>query len=87
MLGVPVQDAIITGNCSMRSEDSGSVTVEFIGIDGFRNTSNNDLCGKFGLLANLGIKEFVESVVPEGKTLPGDFTDPVSGMVRTPKRM
>jgi hypothetical protein len=77
-----VQDAIIIGNRSMRSEHPGSVTVEFVGIRDFRNAAHNDLCGKSGLLADLGIKEFVEIVLPLGATLPGDFTDPVAGLIR-----
>jgi hypothetical protein len=87
MLGVPVQDAIIMGNCSMQSEDSGSATVEFIGIGDFGNTTDNDLCGKSGLLSNLGVKESVEIVLPEGTTFPGDFTDLVAGLIRALKSM
>ena len=87
MLGVPVQDAIIIGYRSMRSEDPGSVTIEFISIGDFRNAAHNDLCGKSGLLANLGVKELVEIVLPEGTTLPGNFTDLVAGPVRALKRM
>jgi hypothetical protein len=87
MLGVPVQDAIIIGKRSMRFEDPESIAVEFVGIRDFRNAAHNDLRGKSGLLADFGVKELVEIVLPEGTTLPGDFTDLVAGPVRTLKRM
>jgi hypothetical protein len=87
MLGVPVQDAIIIGKRSMRFEDSERVTVEFIGIRDFRNAAHNDLRGKSGLLADWGVMEFVEIVLPEGTTLPGDITDLVADLIRTLKRM
>ena len=52
----------------MRFEDPESITVEFVGIREFRNAAHNDLCGKSGLLADLGVKELVEIVLPEGTT-------------------
>lgn len=81
-LNIPVEDAVIKGNCARGLKRALSALVQFVGVGYFADTPHDDLSRQSRLGPLSRILRFVKRVLPECLVFPSPCADAVANSVR-----